>query len=75
MIIRANGFADVCLLPCGKSTFMALGVTIVDVIMKNINNRKIISVIEDIEKVSIVFVFLFSMAYGFKALSFRVQSP
>ena len=54
---------------------MAFGVTIVDVIMKNINNRKIISVIEDIEKVSIVFVFLFSMAYGFKALSFRVQSP
>ena len=58
MIIRANGFADVCLLPCGKSTFMAFGVTIVDVIMKNINNRKIISVIEDIENPESTFVVL-----------------
>ena len=40
---------------------MALGVTIVDVIMKNINNKKMISVIEDIENVSIVFVFLLSI--------------
>ena len=61
MITRAKGFADVCLLPWGSNTFMALGVTIVDVIMKNINNKKMISVIDDIENVSIVLVFLLSI--------------
>jgi hypothetical protein len=60
-MIRTIGFAEVCLLPCGNSTFMALGVTIVDVIIKNINNRNMMSVIDDIEKASIVLVFLFNI--------------
>ena len=61
MMTRAKGFAEVCWLPWGNSTLMALGVTIVDVIMKNISSKKMISVIDDIEKVSIVLVFLLSM--------------
>ena len=38
---------------------MALGVTIVEVIIKNISNRKIMSVMDDIENAFIAFVFLF----------------
>ena len=40
---------------------MALGDTMVEVIMKNISNRNIMSVIDDIENTSIAFVFLFIM--------------
>ena len=40
---------------------MALGVTMVDVIIKNMSNRNMMSVIDDIENISIAFVFLFIM--------------
>jgi hypothetical protein len=45
---------------------MALGVTIVEVIIKKINNRNIMSVIDDIENISIVFVFLLIIVTGKK---------
>ena len=60
-MIRVNGLADVCFEPCGNNTFIAFGVTIVEVIIKNMSNRNIISVIDDIENASIVLVFLLSI--------------
>ena len=60
MIILTIGFADVCSEPCGSNTLMALGETIVDVIMKNINNRNIRSVIDDMLNVGDIFCLLFS---------------
>ena len=38
MITRVSGFAEVCCLPCGSNTLMALGDTMVEVIIdKNLN--------------------------------------
>ena len=45
---------------------MAFGVTIVDVIIKNMSNKNIMSVIDDIENTSIVLVFLFNIIRALK---------
>ena len=42
---------------------MAFGTTMVDVSMKNINNRNIISVIDDIEKMPMALVLRFIIAF------------
>ena len=56
--MRAIGCVCALSEPCGRFTLMALGTTIVEVSMKNINKRNMISVIDDIEKPSMVLVFL-----------------
>ena len=48
MMTRVSGLADVCCELCGNNTLMALGLTIVDVIIKNISSRNMMSVIDDI---------------------------
>ena len=55
-----SGFAEVCCFPCGRSTLMALGDTMVDVIMKKMSNRKMMSVIEAMLNVAAMWVFRFS---------------
>ena len=57
---RVNGLAEVCCFPCGSNTLMALGETIVEVIMKNINNKKMISVMDAILKLGDILVLRFS---------------
>ena len=61
MITRARGFAEVCCLPWGSNTLIALGVTMVEVIMKNINNKKMISVIEAMLKEGDILFRLFKL--------------
>ena len=61
-VVLAEAFAWVCLLPCGSSTLMALGDTIVLVIMKKISSRKMMSVIDDMLKSGLVFVLRLSIS-------------
>ena len=66
MMTLARGLADVCCFPCGNNTLMALGDTTVDVIMKNISKRKMMSVMEAMLKAGDILVLLFSaMASSF----------
>ncbi|MEI3074357.1 MAG: hypothetical protein V8T40_08885 [Phocaeicola vulgatus] len=60
MITLVSGFAEVCCLPCGSNTLMALGDTMVEVIMKNISNRNMMSVIDAILKLGDILCLLFS---------------
>ena len=60
MITLVSGRAYVCCLPCGSNTLMALGDTIVEVIIKNINNKNMMSVIDAILKLGDIFCLLFS---------------
>ena len=46
MVTRVMGFACACCCDLGNNTCMALGTTMVDVIMKKISNRNITSVID-----------------------------
>jgi hypothetical protein len=59
MITRETVFAIVCLLPWGRSTLMALGETMVLVIMKNMSNRNMMSVIDAMLNVGVAFVLRF----------------
>jgi hypothetical protein len=59
MVMRAIGCVWTLSLPCGRFTFIALGTTMVDVSIKKINSRKMMSVIDDIEKSPMVLVLLF----------------
>lgn len=60
MITRVNGLAEVCCFPCGSNTFMALGDTMVEVIIKNISNKNMMSVIDAILKFGDIFCLLFN---------------
>lgn len=53
------GLAEVCSEPCGRSTLMAFGDTMVEVIIKNISSKKIKSVIDDMLKLGDIFCLLF----------------
>ena len=64
MMTLAKGFAEVCCELCGNSTLMAFGLTIVDVIIKNISSRKMMSVIDDMLKCGDILFFLFSISYS-----------
>ena len=48
MMTLVKGFAEVCCFPCGNNTLIALGDTMVDVIIKKISSRKIRSVMDAI---------------------------
>jgi hypothetical protein len=61
MMTLVRGFAEVCCLPWGSSTLMALGVTMVEVIMKNISNKKMISVMEAMLKAGDILFLLFKL--------------
>ena len=61
MITRVRGLAEVCCFPWGRSTLMALGVTIVEVIMKNISNKNTRSVIDDMLKVGDILFLRFKL--------------
>jgi len=52
--------AEVCCLPCGNRTLMALGDTTVEVIIKNISNRKMTSVMEAMLKLGDTLFLLFN---------------
>ena len=60
MITRAIGLAEVCSEPWGRSTLMAFGDTMVEVIIKNISSRKIRSVMDDMLKLGDIFCLLFN---------------
>ena len=60
MITRVSGLADVCCFPCGSNTLMALGDTIVEVIIKNISNKNMISVMDAILKLGDILCLLFN---------------
>ena len=60
MITRVSGFADVCCLPCGSNTLIALGETMVEVIIKNISNKNMMSVIDAILKLGDILFLLFN---------------
>ena len=60
MMTRVNGFADVCCFPCGSKTLIALGDTIVEVIIKNISNKNMISVMDAILKLGDILCLLFN---------------
>ena len=60
MITRVNGLADVCCYPCGSNTLMALGDTMVEVIIKNISNKNMMSVMDAILKLGDIFCLLFN---------------
>ena len=55
MITLVNGLAEVCCLPCGNNTLIALGDTTVEVIIKKISNRNMTSVIDAILKLGDIF--------------------
>ena len=55
-----SGLAEVCCLPCGNSTLIALGDTTVEVIIKNISNRNMTSVMEAILKLGDTLFLLFN---------------
>ena len=59
--MRAIGCVWVLSFPWGRFTFIAFGTTMVDVSIKKINSRKMMSVIDDIEKEPMVLVLLFIM--------------
>ena len=61
MTTREMALVVVCFLPCGRRTFIALGATIVLVIIKNMSSKKIMSVIDDILKVGVILVLLFNI--------------
>ena len=63
MITRVNGFADVCCYTCGSNTLMALGDTIVEVIIKNISNKNLMSVMDAILKLGDILLLLFNAIY------------
>ena len=65
MITRVNGLAEVCCFPCGNKTLMALGETIVEVIMKNINNKNMMSVMDAILKFGDILFLLFKAIYTY----------
>ena len=56
MTTRAVAFTVVCFFPCGRSTLMALGETIVLVIIKKMSRRNIMSVIDAMLNVGLTFV-------------------
>lgn len=59
------GFADVWFLLCGKTSFSALGCTSVEVSMKKMRSRKMMSVIDDMLNDALIFCpFLSAMAVG-----------
>ena len=53
------GLAEVCSEPCGRSTLMAFGDTMVEVIIKNISSKKIKSAIDDMLKLGDIVCLLF----------------
>jgi len=55
-----SGLAEVCCLPCGNNTLIALGDTTVEVIIKNISNRNMTSVMEAILKLGDTLFLLFN---------------
>ena len=75
MITRVNGLADVCCLPCGSNTLMALGETIVDVIMKNISNKNMMSVMDAILKLGDILFLLFNAIATTFVVRVRSTSP
>ena len=84
MMTRVSGLADVCCELCGSSTLMALGLTIVDVIIKNISSRNMMSVIDDILNCGDTLLRLFSISLlqiygeilneGFHLISYTVYA-
>ena len=64
MMTRVNGLADVCCELCGSNTFMAFGLTMADVIMKNISNRNIMSVMDDILNCGDILFLRFSISFA-----------
>ena len=60
MITRVSGFAEVCCLPCGSNTLIALGETMVEVIIKNISNKNMMSVMDAILKLGDILFLLFN---------------
>ena len=60
MMTRVNGFADVRCFPCGSNTLIALGDTMVEVIMKNISNKNMMSVMDAILKLGDILFLLFN---------------
>ena len=60
-----TGFTALCSVDCGRFTSSPVGNTKVDVTMKKMSNRKITSVIDAIEKLSIIlFCCLNTAVYG-----------
>ena len=62
MMTRVSGLADVCCELYGSSTLMALGLTIVDVIIKNISSRNMMSVMDDMLNCGDTLLRLFSIS-------------
>ena len=60
MMTLVKGFAEVCCFPCGSSTLIALGDTMVDVIIKKISSRKIRSVMDAILKLGDILALRFN---------------
>ena len=67
MMTLVKGFAEVCCFPCGSSTLIALGDTMVDVIIKKISSRKIRSVMDAILKLGDILALRFNTPLFFNS--------
>jgi hypothetical protein len=67
MMTLVKGFAEVCCFPCGNNTLIALGDTMVDVIIKKISSRKIRSVMDAMLKLGDILTLRFNTPLFFNS--------
>ena len=67
MMTLVKGFAEVCCFHCGNNTLIALGDTMVDVIIKKISSRKIRSVMDAILKLGDILALRFNTPLSFNS--------
>ena len=72
-LVYMFGVVSVLALLFGRSNFSALGLTRVDVSMKKINNKKTISVIEDILKFALTLFLLLNAIIRYDVLNLKIQ--